>query len=109
MILNGDIHLNSRTLTTEGPGDFVISGVISGTGGIFKNNGGDLSLSGLGANTYTGVTTVNAGVLRLNRYNVLPGLVFLGTTAVPGDLTIGSGPGGLIGDVAVLERLQPNC
>ena len=52
LTLNGDINLNARTLTTDGPGDFIITGVISGTGGIFKNNTGDLSLSGLGANTF---------------------------------------------------------
>ncbi len=103
LILNGDINLNNRTLTTEGPADFRIVGVISGTGGIFKNNSGELSLAGLGANTYSGLTLVSSGILRLGRY-ILRGLAQVGTVAVPGDLTIGSGTGGLIGDIVVLDR-----
>ena len=103
LTLNGDIDLNARTLVTSGPGDIRIAGVISGTGGVFKNNGGDLRMDGEGANTYTGMTTVNAGILRLGRY-FIRGLSLVGTVAVPGDLTIGSGTGGLIGDIVALER-----
>ena len=36
-----------------------IAGIISGAGGLTKNGGGDLNLTG--ANTYNGTTTVNAG------------------------------------------------
>jgi fibronectin-binding autotransporter adhesin len=103
LTFNGDINLHARTLTTEGPGDFIIAGVISGTGGISKNHVGDLSLAGLGANTYTGPTTVAAGILRLGRYN-LAGLTPVGTTAIPGDLVVGSFVSTLIGDIAVLDR-----
>ena len=103
LTFNGDIDLNARTLLTSGPGDIRITGVISGAGGVFKNNGGDLRMDGEGANTYTGSTTVNAGILRLGRY-VIRGLGLAGAVAVPGDLFIGSGTGGLIGDVVALER-----
>ena len=61
LTLNGDINLGAHILETEGPGDYIITGVISGTGGIFKISTGDLSLSGLGANTFTGATIVGAG------------------------------------------------
>jgi autotransporter-associated beta strand protein len=102
--INGDLNLNARTLFTDGPGDFIVTGVISGTGGIFKNNSGDLSLAGLGPNTFTGDTTVARGILRLNRYTLAGGLNIVGTIAVPGDLIIGDYASTLIGDVAVLDR-----
>src|SRR6185503_3770072 len=89
LTISGDIDLNSRTLVTSGAGDIRITGVISGTGGVYKNNNGDLRMDGLGANTYTGNTTVNAGILRLGRY-VLRGLAQIGAVAIPGDLIIGS-------------------
>jgi autotransporter-associated beta strand protein len=104
LTINGDINLNGRTLITDGPGDFIITGVISGAGGIFKDNTGDLSLSGLGANTFSGTTTVAAGVLRLNRYVIGPGLSLLGTTAIPDNLVIGDFVSTLIGRIAVLDR-----
>lgn len=103
LTLNGDINLNARTLTTDGPADFIITGVISGSGGILKDNTGDLSLSGLGANTYTGLTSVQAGILRLNRYTIV-GLNAFGTVAVPGDLIIGDFVSTVIGRIAVLDR-----
>jgi autotransporter-associated beta strand protein len=103
LTLTGDINLNARTLTTEGPGDFIITGVISGSGGILKDNTGDLSLSGLGANTFTGTTVVSAGLLRLNRYNFV-GVNQVGTVAIPGDLIIGDFVSTLIGRIVVLDR-----
>jgi len=102
LTLTGDINLNGRTLITDGPGDFIITGVISGSGGIRKDNTGDLSLSGLGANTFTGTTFVNAGLLRLNRYNLV-GLNQVGTVAIPGDLIIGDFASTVIGRIAVLD------
>jgi len=104
LVINGDINLNARTLTTEGPGDFTIAGVISGSGGILKKNTGDLTLAGLGANTFTGTTIVGAGILRLNRYNLAGGLTFVGATAIPGNLTIGDFVSTLVGDIVVLDR-----
>jgi autotransporter-associated beta strand protein len=104
LTINGDVNLGSQTLTTDGAGDITIAGVISGTGGVFKNNTGSLSFSGLGANTYSGPTTVARGILLLNRYNITGGLTFVGTTAIAGNLSIGDFVSTLIGDIVVLER-----
>ncbi len=60
---SGPITLNA-TLTADLPNQLSCNGVISGTGGIIKTNGGPLVLSGI--NTYSGDTTVNGGTLLVN-------------------------------------------
>ena len=53
------IQVNDNSSTTA---DYaVVSGILSGTGGITKTGAGKLVLTG--ANTYSGTTTVNAGLL----------------------------------------------
>lgn len=68
-----------------------LSGAISGSGGIIKQNVGTLLLSGNAANTYSGVTTVNEGRLHLYKAGV--------NVAVPGRLIIGDDVGGANADV----------
>ncbi len=78
--LTGSLVNNGNTVTVDGGGHTNMSGVISGAGGLVKNDSGTLTLSG--ANSYTGGTTVNAGVLQLGANNVLTntGTVTLGAS-----------------------------
>jgi autotransporter-associated beta strand protein len=55
---------NNNVLTIDGAGTTIINGVMgSGSGGIKKIGTGTLTLSG--SNTYTGVTTISNGTLKL--------------------------------------------
>ena len=80
MILSG-----TRTFTTStGGGDLTINGILSETGGvrgITKAGLGTLTLSA--ANSYTGLTTVSAGVLNI-RHNTGLGTIAGGTTITSG-------------------------
>lgn len=65
---------NDRTiLSPDGSAvvDGKISGVITGAGNLRKNNPGTLELSN--ANTYTGTTLLNSGVLLLTNADSIPG------------------------------------
>jgi autotransporter-associated beta strand protein len=67
-------------------GDLTLSGSIGGGGRtLTKSGAGTLYLSGGGANTYTGLTTVAGGVLCLHKTNA---------TAIAGDLRIDGTVGG---------------
>jgi fibronectin-binding autotransporter adhesin len=61
-------------------GALTLSGSISGAGGLTKSGTATLTLSGGAANTYSGLTTVSAGVLTLAKT--------AGLNAIAGDLTI---------------------
>jgi fibronectin-binding autotransporter adhesin len=74
-----DLTGGVRTITVNNPSD-TISAVVSG-GGIIKEGTGTLTLSG--TNTYTGATTVNAGILSVTNASGL------GTTG--GNTTVNSG------------------
>jgi len=71
------------TVDGAGTGKVSLGGAITGTGTLTKAGTFTLELNGAAANTYAGVTTVNAGVLLLNKTP--------GTNAVGGSVTINTG------------------
>ncbi len=72
----------ATTTTTEIDGPlFDIQSPITGAGGFTKTGAGTLSLSGSVANTYAGLTTVNAGTLLLNKSSFV--------NAVAGNISVG--------------------
>lgn len=103
--LKGNLILTNGGLYLGGLGDVEISGFVSGTGAVtkVKGNTGDLTLSGFGANTYSGDTVVRDGTLRLDRYRLV-GMTVVGATAVPGDLAIGVGTNGVTSAWVELQR-----
>jgi autotransporter-associated beta strand protein len=78
---------SSYALTNTG----IIGATLAGTGGLGKTGVGTATLTG--ANTYTGTTTIGAGVLRLDHANALPGGI--GTTGGTSSLTFNGGVIGL--------------
>ncbi len=83
--LQGNIVNNAAVVfnqTTNG----TYSGIMSGLGSLTKNGSGTLTLSG--ANTYSGVTTINAGTLALGANNVIGDSSAV--TIAGGTLAIGS-------------------
>ncbi|MGA2245946.1 MAG: autotransporter-associated beta strand repeat-containing protein [Verrucomicrobiota bacterium] len=81
--LNGPILLDAETAFNIGQEGFLfIDGAVSGTGPFTEVGPGAISLSGTSANTYTGGTFVNQGLLDLGKSG--------GLTAAPGNLSIGT-------------------
>ena len=89
MVLTNDV-----IMTHSSPSDFTLSGAISGAEGIIKEGAGPgaLIISGSTANTYGSPTTVNNGLLQLNK---TPGVV-----AIPASVVINTG--------ATVSLLAPN-
>src|ERR1700690_105514 len=73
---------NTLTFNTQGNSGY-LSGSISGSGGLIKTGSGQLSFDSGPANTYTGTTQVNGGLLFL----------FDSFTTIPGALEIGDNVG----------------
>ncbi len=86
-VISGNLDLGGSTTTfniADGTAatDMSLNGVVS-NGGITKITAGRLELTGTGANTFAGTTTVSAGELLLNKTS--------GTNAVSGDVLINGG------------------
>ena len=93
----GNVLLAGNT-SVGGAGTLVVDGVISAGGNTYaltKVGSGKTVLSGSSANTYTGVTTVSAGTLSLNKsdsVNAVGGNIIVNSGA-----TLQSGDGNLLG------------
>ena len=74
--------------------------VVSGPGGITKDGLGTLEFRGTSDNTYTGVTTVDAGKLFVARTGG-------SNKSIKGSLVIGDGVGGLNADVLETDGAEP--
>ncbi|MGC4016847.1 MAG: autotransporter-associated beta strand repeat-containing protein [Luteolibacter sp.] len=107
--------VGTSVLRTYGANTMVLSGVISGSGTLFKTDGGALTPSG--ANTYTGQTKIGAGSINVATFNSVNGgtpllaTSSLGapTTVANGTIVLGSGtsPGSLtyIGGGETTDRM----
>ncbi|HIM39854.1 MAG TPA: autotransporter domain-containing protein [Methylophaga aminisulfidivorans] len=82
---------NNSALVFNRSDDSGYAGVISGTGSVTKEGVGNFNLTG--TNTYTGATTVNAGILSVN------GSISNSTTTVNSGGTLGGT--GTVGDVFI--------
>lgn len=91
--LSGNLDLGSSTHTFNiangtASSDMIISGVISGSGGITRlTAAGRLEFSGNSPNTYTGLTTPSIGDIFLNKT--------AGVTAIAGNITFNDSSGSL--------------
>ena len=70
LAFNGNIANNGNLLVVQGAKNTTISGVISGAGGLAKDDAGTLILDG--SNTYAGTTFLHNGELMLGTINALP-------------------------------------
>ena len=77
LIFSGTLDNNANTLTLLGAGNVTFSGAISGSGGLTLNGAGTAWL--LTANSYSGLTTIASGTLKLGVANAIPR--FTGYTA----------------------------
>lgn len=69
LALSGPVSLGGNDLTVAGAGNTMITGSISGRGGLTKADGGTATLAA--ANSYSGPTTVNAGTLAIAAANAI--------------------------------------
>lgn len=102
---NGTVNIGSNASTTLAVSSGNFSGTITGTGGLVKNSGGTLVLSGF--SEFTGGTTINAGTLlvsgsldtglgpvEINTGGTLGGTGFVGAVTLNGGtLAPGASPG----------------
>ena len=84
-VAGGNMSLSSGLLTINSvyPTNQSYYGIISGPGGLVKSGTGTQVLAGASANTYSGTTTVNDGVLILKKTS--------GVNAIGGDLIVSGG------------------
>jgi autotransporter-associated beta strand protein len=89
--VGGTVTIAGANTRIGGAGTLAINGVVTGGQPITKVGAGVTTFAG--ANTYTGITTVSGGVLRLNHLTALPGGI--ATAGGTNNLTINGG--GIVG------------
>ena len=85
--INNDITvpLPNLVVNVATTSKLILRGGLSGPGGLVKNGGGTNLLNGPLSNTYLGTTTINAGLMEIQK-------VFSpAATAIPGNIIIGNG------------------
>ena len=80
-VLGGGLVTNNATLNFNRTDTFTVGNTITGSGVVNQNGTGTTNLSG--ANSYLGLTTVNAGVLEVQNNSAL-GTAAAGTTVIGG-------------------------
>lgn len=102
-----DITLSPGTLNLAAIGDLTIRGAISGTGDINKTGAGQLSLSGVGANTFNGSLTIASGTLAVNKFETISfaPLTQVSRIAIPGDLILGNGSGAVTATIHFEDQI----
>jgi autotransporter-associated beta strand protein len=94
----GSINTNTFTLTIGGgAGAGVLSGVVSGSGGVTMTDTGIVTFAGSAPNTYSGTTAVNGGTVILNDS---------AGNAIVGPVTIGAGSGAQLLQLAASNQLS---
>jgi autotransporter-associated beta strand protein len=86
--INNDISIPSGNLVVNVAtgAKFILFGVLSGPGGIVKNGGGTNQIAGPNSNTYGGTTTINAGLMELNKLgSPFPATAISGSAIVVGN------------------------
>ena len=81
--ITGTIASGSTALTMGGAGNITLNTVLAGARTLTKDGNGTLTLNGVSNNTYTGLTTVSAGVLNIQQAQAL-GTTAAGTTVSGG-------------------------
>lgn len=71
LTLSGGISGISTTLALQGDGNITVTGAISHGGALTKSGNGTVRLTN--ANSYTGTTTINGGILRLDNASAISG------------------------------------
>ncbi len=105
MTESGNIQLNSYTLSLNpNNGSNLITGVVSGSGGLTVSGSGFAILSG--ANDFTGGLTINAGRLQFDNAGALPASGFISNN-VGGALVV-TGPYATLGEWISSGRLATN-